>query len=107
MLKVNIAHTQLKHARIAASQRATAHNIPISSGDIVGVFAGNKALADLPLSGVVTRCSESAISVAFDSLPQSVCLSSHDGSLLLIRLANDVTYRRIKRFASCLFAYIV
>ena len=70
------------------------------------MFAGNKALADLPLSGVVTRCTESAISVAFDSLPQSVCLSSHDGSLLLIRLANDVTYRRIKRFVSCLFACI-
>jgi len=78
------------------------------TGDIVGVFAGTKALADRPVSGVVTRCSETTVSVAFDSFPQSASLSSQDGSLVLIKLANDITYSRIKRFGTvCMYLDVI
>ena len=81
-------------------------NLP--TGDIVGVFSGAKALADRPVSGVVTRCSETTVSVAFDSFPPSDSLSSHDGSLVLIKLANDITYSRIKRFGTvCMYLDVI
>ena len=38
------------------------------------------------------------VSVAFDDLPDTVDLCTFDGSLQLVKLCNDVTYRRIKRY---------
>lgn len=35
--------------------------------------------------------------VVFDDLSDSVDLSAHNGMIQLIKLANDVTYKRIKR----------
>ena len=71
--------------------------ITVCAGDIVGLFAAGKALTDKTLSGVVTQSKETSISVAFDELPDTVDLASHNGSIQLVKLANDVTYRRIKR----------
>ena len=69
-----------------------------SVGDIVGIFAGGKPLADKPISGVVTRSTNTYVSVAFDDLPDSVDLTALSGMIQLVKLANDVTYRRIKKF---------
>lgn len=67
------------------------------AGDIVGVFVGGKSPTDRPLSGIVTRSTEASVSVAFDDLPELLDISAHDGSLQVVKLANDVTYKRIKR----------
>ena len=67
-------------------------------GDIVGVFSSGKSVTDKSLSGVVTVIKSSSVSVAFDDLPDTVDLSVFDGSLQLVKLCNDVTYRRIKRY---------
>ena len=67
-------------------------------GDIVGVFVGNKPVAGQKISGVITCCTSAQMSVVFDDLPDSINLSTHNGAILLVKLANDVTYRRIKRY---------
>lgn len=69
----------------------------IGPGDIVGVYVGGKSPTDKPLSGVVTKSTESSLSVAFDDLQEFVDISVHDGALQVVKLANDVTYKRIKR----------
>ena len=67
-------------------------------GDIVGLFVGNKPIAGHKISGVVSRSTSAQISVVFDDLPDSINLSTHNGAIQLVKLANDVTYRRIKRY---------
>lgn len=69
-----------------------------SPGDIVGVFVGGKSPTEKPLSGIVTRSTDTSVSVAFDDLQEFVDISAHDGSLQVVKLANDVTYKRIKRW---------
>ena len=68
-------------------------------GDILGVFSGGRGLGSdsRPLSGVVTRCADTVCVVAFEDLPDQLSLSSHDGALQLVRLANEVTYKRQKQ----------
>lgn len=66
-------------------------------GDIVGVFSSGKSVTEKALSGVVTVMKPAIVSVAFDDLPDTVDLCTFDGSLQLVKLCNDVTYRRIKR----------
>eukprot|EP00731_Ephydatia_muelleri_P006463 Em0003g711a len=68
----------------------------IGPGDIVGVFVGGRSPTEKPLSGIVTRSTETSVSVAFDDLQEFVDISAHDGSLQVVKLANDVTYKRIK-----------
>ena len=65
------------------------------SGDIVGLFTDGRPLTERP--GIVTRSNNTSISVAFDEFPDTVDLRRHAGSLQVVKLANDVTYRRIKR----------
>ena len=67
-------------------------------GDIVGVFSSGRSVTDKSLSGIVTVIKSSSVSVAFDDLPDTVDLSTFDGSLQLVKLCNDVTYRRIRRY---------
>ena len=66
-------------------------------GDIVGVLSGNKPIAGQRISGVITKSTSSLISVVFDDLSDSVDLSDYNGMIQLVKLANDVTYRRIRR----------
>lgn len=69
------------------------------AGDIVGVFSGGQSvLGDKQLTGIVTKCTGTILTAAFDELPYSVDLSSHNGSLQLVKVANDITYRRQKRW---------
>ena len=62
------------------------------------MFVGNKPIAGQKISGVITRSTSAQISVVFDDLPDSINLSTHNGAIQLVKLANDVTYRRIKRY---------
>lgn len=66
-------------------------------GDIVGVFSNGKSVAEKVVSGIVTVMKQSSVSVAFDELPDTVDLTSFNGSLQLVKLCNDVTYQRMKR----------
>ena len=71
---------------------------PVCAGDIVGVLVGGKSPTERRLSGVVVQTSQEHISVAFDDLPDSVDLATFSRALELVKLANEVTYRRIRRF---------
>lgn len=62
-------------------------------------------MSDKLISGVVIKCSETSISVAFEEVPDEIHLSGHEGHLQLVRLANDVTYRRLKRLRHFLTLY--
>lgn len=78
-------------------------SLSISSlGDIVGVYdtAGISAVSQLG-TGVVTRVTQSAVSVAFDESHDGLGL---DGEALynLLKLANDVTYKRLKKCVAAL-----
>ncbi|XP_023675485.2 DNA-binding protein SMUBP-2 [Paramormyrops kingsleyae] len=76
-----------------------------SPGDIVGVYdtAGISAASQLG-TGVVTRVTQSAVSVAFDESHDGLGL---DGEALynLLKLANDVTYKRLKNALTALNNY--
>lgn len=67
-------------------------------GDIVGVFSKGKGVAEKTLSGVVTAIKSTSVSVAFDELPDTIDLSDYNGSLQLVKLCNDVTYQRIRKY---------
>ncbi len=72
--------------------------IIIIVGDILAVFASCKSIVpDKLFSGVVTKSTDSSLVVAFEDIPETLNLSSQNGSLQLVKLANDVTYRRLKR----------
>ncbi len=48
-------------------------------------------------SGVVTAVSSAAVSVAFDHDDSGVASISDSDRYRIVKLANDVTYRRLKR----------
>lgn len=53
--------------------------------------------SDQLATGIVTRIAPKSITVAIDE-PQSSFLSlGHENSYRLLKLANDVTYKRLKR----------
>lgn len=78
----------------------------IHTGDIVGIFAHNRPLKDdrsgHGISGIVCHISQHSLSVAIDGLKENVNLSVYDNSLKLIKLTNDVTYRRLSDCLKCL-----
>ena len=66
-------------------------------GDIVGVsLSKSNASSQQLASGIVTRAASSAISVAFDEAHDSLNLDESE-QYMLLKLANDVTYKRIKQ----------
>ncbi|GFS16916.1 DNA-binding protein SMUBP-2 [Elysia marginata] len=68
----------------------------ITPGDIVGVGLTNSDPTDKPLtSGIVLQMSASNVSVAFDD-SQDILDLDDSASYKLTKLANDVTYRRLK-----------
>ncbi|NXX10761.1 SMBP2 protein, partial [Podargus strigoides] len=73
-------------------------------GDIVGLYesAGQGA----PLStGVVTRVTSRAVTAAFEESGDGTLSLDRDGSYRLLKLANDVTYNRLKKALSTLKQY--
>ncbi|XP_061165035.1 DNA-binding protein SMUBP-2-like [Saccostrea echinata] len=76
------------------NQELPAHNL--SPGDIVGLNASSAPPGEEGLgSGIVTHTGKSAISVAFDEKEDLFSLSEDD-QYKLTKLANDVTYKRLK-----------
>lgn len=55
----------------------------------------NQAASDIA-SGIVSRVSQTVVTVAFDETADNLSLDD-DGPFKLIKLANDVTHKRIKR----------
>jgi ATP-dependent RNA/DNA helicase IGHMBP2 len=68
----------------------------MSKGDIVGLCqTSGDPLTDSVGSGIVTRVGKTEVNVAFDDNQDLISLN--DESLYrLTKLANDVTYKRIK-----------
>ncbi|CAJ1056588.1 DNA-binding protein SMUBP-2 [Xyrichtys novacula] len=74
-------------------------------GDIVGLYdTGGCTAASQIGTGIVTRVSQTSISVAFDDSKDG--LSFDDDALYnLLKLANDVTYKRMKQALNALNGY--
>lgn len=75
-------------------------------GDIVGIYAHNRPLKDdhsgHNISGIVCHISQHSISIASDSFIENLNFSVYDNNLKLIKLTNDVTYRRLNDCLRCL-----
>ncbi|XP_071796119.1 DNA-binding protein SMUBP-2-like [Asterias amurensis] len=84
-----------------------AHNL--NPGDIVGVgqsHGGGASSTDDP-SGIVSKVTQVAITVAFDhkDTEGGSVTFDHEGLYRLTKLANDVTYRRLKKALQSLDSY--
>ncbi|XP_004553091.1 DNA-binding protein SMUBP-2 [Maylandia zebra] len=74
-------------------------------GDIVGLYDTTGCTAASQIStGIVTRVGQASVSVAFDDLKDGHSLDS-DALYNLLKLANDVTYKRMKRALNTLNGY--
>uniref|UniRef100_A0A669EEI3 DNA-binding protein SMUBP-2 n=1 Tax=Oreochromis niloticus TaxID=8128 RepID=A0A669EEI3_ORENI len=74
-------------------------------GDIVGLYDTTGCAAASQIStGIVTRVGQASISVAFDDLKDGHSFDS-DALYNLLKLANDVTYKRMKRALNTLNGY--
>ncbi|XP_017547494.2 DNA-binding protein SMUBP-2 [Pygocentrus nattereri] len=74
-------------------------------GDIVGLFESEGCSQPSQLcSGVVTHVTQVSITVAFDDTQDGVSLES-DGLYNIMKLANDVTYKRLTRALNSLNVY--
>lgn len=65
-------------------------------GDIVGLGWLSGDVKDIA-SGIVSRVTETAVTVAFEETADSLTFDD-DGPFKLVKLANDITHKRIKRF---------
>ncbi|GFY53795.1 DNA-binding protein SMUBP-2 [Trichonephila inaurata madagascariensis] len=74
----------------------------ISSGDIVGIGSLNSdGKIEIVTSGVVSRVTDSIVSVAFEKNSNFSDLENED-QYMMIKIANDVTYKRLKRILKTL-----
>lgn len=69
------------------------------SGDIVGLgWLNSEQKANDIASGIVSRVTQTAVTVAFDETADSLTFDDN-GPFKLVKLANDITHKRIKRCA--------
>lgn len=74
-------------------------------GDIVGLYdASGCSLSSQIGTGVVTRISQTTITVAFEDSQDGLNVDT-DGLFNLLKLANDVTYKRMKKALNALNGY--
>ncbi|XP_077451632.1 DNA-binding protein SMUBP-2 [Stigmatopora argus] len=74
-------------------------------GDIVGLYDSGGCSATSQIgTGIVTRISQTSISVAFDDSKDGLSFDT-DALYSLLKLANDVTYKRMKRALNALNGY--
>lgn len=72
----------------------------LSTGDIVGLYDTGGCTADSQIStGIVTRVSQASVSVAFDDSKDGLSFDT-DALYNLLKLANDVTYKRMKKWVT-------
>ncbi|KAM5247003.1 DNA-binding protein SMUBP-2 [Ctenodactylus gundi] len=67
-----------------------------TSGDIVGLYDTTNAGGPLA-TGILTHITQRSVSVAFDESHDFQLTLDRDSSYRLLRLANDVTYKRLKK----------
>lgn len=68
-----------------------------TTGDIVGLYNTGGCSADSQVgTGIVTRVSQASVSVAFDDTKDGISFDT-DALYNLLKLANDVTYKRMKK----------
>ncbi|KAM8816062.1 DNA-binding protein SMUBP-2 [Rhynchonycteris naso] len=72
-----------------------------SSGDIVGVYDEGGQLA----TGVLTRITQKSVTVAFDQSCDLQLSLDRETAYRLLKLANDVTYKRLKKALIALKKY--
>ncbi|NXN97066.1 SMBP2 protein, partial [Rhinopomastus cyanomelas] len=73
-------------------------------GDIVGLY-DSAGRADPLSSGIVTRITSKAVTVAFEESRDGLLGLEREGSYRLLKLANDVTYTRLKKALNALKQY--
>lgn len=72
-------------------------SILLAIGDIVGLYESGGCSADSQVgTGIVTKVGQASVSVAFDDAKDGLSFDT-DGVYNLLKLANDVTYRRMKK----------
>ncbi|XP_057362671.1 DNA-binding protein SMUBP-2 isoform X2 [Manis pentadactyla] len=69
-----------------------------SSGDIVGLYDAGAQLA----TGILTRIAQKSVTVAFDESHDFQLSLDRDASYRLLKLANDITYKRLKKALTAL-----
>uniref|UniRef100_A0A8C5LCH1 DNA-binding protein SMUBP-2 n=1 Tax=Jaculus jaculus TaxID=51337 RepID=A0A8C5LCH1_JACJA len=67
-----------------------------SSGDIVGLYDATNENGQLA-TGVLTRITQKSVTVAFDETHDFQLSLDRDSLYRLLKLANDVTYKRLKK----------
>ncbi|KAK2493623.1 hypothetical protein MC885_008398, partial [Smutsia gigantea] len=72
-----------------------------SSGDIVGLYDEGTQLA----TGILTRITQKSVTVAFDESHDFRLSLDRETSYRLLKLANDVTYKRLKKALTTLKKY--
>ncbi|NXJ67982.1 SMBP2 protein, partial [Rostratula benghalensis] len=73
-------------------------------GDIVGLY-GSAGRGEPLCTGVVTRVTPRAVTVAFEESRDGMLSVDRESSYRLLKLANDVTYNRLKRALTALKQY--
>ncbi|XP_014734196.1 PREDICTED: DNA-binding protein SMUBP-2 [Sturnus vulgaris] len=73
-------------------------------GDIVGLYE-SAGQGDPLCTGVVTRVTPKAVTVALEESRDGELALDHEHSFRLLKLANDVTYNRLKRALTALRQY--
>ncbi|NXL94262.1 SMBP2 protein, partial [Alectura lathami] len=73
-------------------------------GDIVGLY-DSVSRGDPLSTGIVTRVTSKAVTVAFEDSGDGVLSVEREGSYRLLKLANDVTYNRLKKALNALKQY--
>ncbi|OXB59559.1 hypothetical protein ASZ78_010073 [Callipepla squamata] len=73
-------------------------------GDIVGLY-DSVCQGNLLSTGIVTRVTSKAVTVAFEESRDGMLSVDHESSYRLLKLANDVTYNRIKKALHALKQY--
>jgi hypothetical protein len=72
----------------------------LCAGDIVGLsLTADSNSADNIASGIISHVTQVSISVAFDEANESLFELDDSAFYKIVKLANDVTYRRIQRYA--------
>ncbi|NXC49988.1 SMBP2 protein, partial [Penelope pileata] len=73
-------------------------------GDIVGLYDSD-GRGDPLSTGIVTRVTSKAVTVAFEESRDGMLSVDREGSYRLLKLANDVTYNRLKKALNALKQY--
>ncbi|XP_007943110.1 DNA-binding protein SMUBP-2 [Orycteropus afer afer] len=93
-----------KEALSTVQSQRLARCLAEALSDIVGLYDSANDSSQLA-SGILTRVTQKSITVAFDESPDFQLSLDQDGSYRLLKLANDVTYKRLKRALLALKKY--